>query len=79
MGISGTADHPPLLGLVGSAGAIGPVALTAAALLAVELAALGAAGPVVSEALGVLRAADDGGHPPLGRQSAFGIQLDTMR
>jgi hypothetical protein len=60
--------------MVGSAGAVGLAAF--AALLAVGLAAVSAAGPLAGQPLGAFGAAGDGGHPPLRRQPALGIQLD---
>ena len=42
---------------------------------ALELAAVAAAGPLLCEPLGALRAAGDGGHPPQGAQPALGIEL----
>ena len=66
VGLSGTGYHSPLLGSRWkSASAVG----------ALELAAVGPAGPLLGQPLGAFGAAGDGGHPSLRRQPALGIQL----
>ena len=43
---------------------------------ALDLAAVAAAGPLLGQPLGAFGAVGDGGHPPLGTEPAFGVELD---
>jgi hypothetical protein len=66
VGLSGIGHHPPLLGSRWK---------PASAVGALELTAVGPAGPLLGQPLGAFGAAGDGGHPPLRRQPALGIEL----
>ena len=66
VGLSGIGHHPAFLGSRWK---------PASAVGALELAAVGPAGPLLGQPSGVFGAAGDGNHPPLRRQPALGIQL----
>jgi hypothetical protein len=71
-GLSGIGYHLPLLRLGLRLGAV-----SAGGTL--ELAAVGAAGPLLGEPVGAFAVAGDGGHPPLGGSWLWALSSTTVR